>query len=125
MTNGTLDRGWDFVAPQMAEDYPKIRTAEHRLICAVIERSVLDFDGFMKARWLDPDLRDADTAFDWIFSDYDPTGSTPFSFLWCCRQIGIDPTWFRERMAARLAKGKTGVYNHKKRKNTKNTNFTE
>ncbi len=67
---------------------PKLLVPERELLVATLDRAVLDYYG--------TDEETCGEATDWLFGDSDP--SEPFSFLWICDHLGIEPTRLRNRV---------------------------
>ena len=79
----------DFEYQELTEGRDWMDCPEQRLIWAIIERCVRDVLGNQKADIL--------AAMDWLWAE-DSSISTPFSFLWCCEALEIDPNDFIKKV---------------------------
>jgi hypothetical protein len=82
-------------------------TPERNLLMSMLERAILDYVG--------NDTRDVDQATEWIFgsdlesSDTNEDSLTPFSFIWTCRELDLDPKFVSTTIKAMPRRGKNRV----------------
>lgn len=74
--------------------FPLGATPEKRLIFAMLEDACV---GVSYGGWKRKKLRQAAKDRRWIASD----GDRPWSFVWCCHILGLDPSYIRRGLAAR------------------------
>ncbi len=68
--------------------------AERQLLCAVIEQAYLDAIGQGCGKPLMIDAQE------WLNSD----GKSPFSYIWICEQLQVDPSIIRRAVSSRTEK---------------------
>jgi hypothetical protein len=97
---------FDYNSPLNTEPNP-YGTPERNLLMSMLERAILDYVG--------NDAKDVDQATEWIFGtdlesvEANEGSLTPFSFIWTCRELDLDPKFVSETIKAMPRRGKNRV----------------